>query len=90
MKAHATIYVQLLDEGVDVVRPIEAEILAGGLYRLLPPEEGYDPEVEVWEFPPGSVVECATGWRSHKDFVVADRLADLTAPDNAEEGSPEI
>jgi hypothetical protein len=80
MMARTTVYVQLLDEGVDVVRPVEAEVLAGGLYRLLPPEEGYNPEVEVWEFPPYSIVTCAAGWRSHKDFVVADRLADPTAP----------
>jgi hypothetical protein len=47
-----TIYVYLPDEAVDVWRPVEAEELESGLYRILGPA----PEDEIWEFPPGSIV----------------------------------
>lgn len=45
--------VELLDEGVQVWRPVVAEVVAGGLHRLTPGRGG-----EVWAFPPGSVVRC--------------------------------
>jgi hypothetical protein len=50
-----TIYVELLDEGVNVWRPVEAERREDGLYRILsrPPDE-----TETWKFPQGSVVRC--------------------------------
>lgn len=51
------IYVALLDEGVDVWRPVDAETLGGGRYRLIAPPD-YDPEVETWAIAPGSVVRC--------------------------------
>jgi hypothetical protein len=47
-----TIYVALLDEGVDVWRPVEAEELGSGRYLIL----GQVPEDERWEFPPGTIV----------------------------------
>lgn len=47
-----TIYVQLLDEGVDVWAPVEAEVLGEDLFRL--PEEA--PAKEDWQFAPGSLV----------------------------------
>ena len=50
-----TIYIRLLDEGTDVLRPTEAEELANGLFKLMPTPE-YDPDDEKWEFIPGSVV----------------------------------
>jgi hypothetical protein len=49
-----TIYVRLLEENVDVWRPVEAEPQADGAF-LLP---AHAPPDEVWEFPPGSLVEC--------------------------------
>ena len=49
-----TIYVELLDEGVEVWRPVEGEAIESGLYRL--PSE--PPADEVWAFPPGSIVRC--------------------------------
>lgn len=51
------IYVQLLEEGVDTARPTQAIPLEGGTYKLLPTED-YDPEDEIWEFLPGSVVKA--------------------------------
>ena len=50
------IYVELLDEGVDVWRPVEAEPVMGGLYRVIGPV----PEDETWTFWPGSIVRCET------------------------------
>jgi hypothetical protein len=47
-----TIYVYLPEERVDVWRPVEAEEVESGLYRILGPV----PEDETWEFPPGSIV----------------------------------
>jgi hypothetical protein len=52
------VYVRLLNEGIDVWRPVSATQLSDGTYRLLEPP-GYDPEVETWEFPPHSIVRCA-------------------------------
>jgi hypothetical protein len=49
-----TIYVALLNEGVDVWRPVHAVPLDGDLYRI----EDSVPVEEDWEFPPGSVVRC--------------------------------
>ena len=47
-----TIYAYLPDERVDVWRPVEAEELASGRYRIL----GRVPDDARWEFPPGSSV----------------------------------
>ena len=52
-----TVFVELLDEGTAVRRPVEAEELGDGRYRLLP-TDGYDPELETWAFLPGAVVRC--------------------------------
>lgn len=51
----ATIYMPLLDEGVDVWRPVEASPMSDGSYLI----EGEMPDDEVWVFPPGSHVRCA-------------------------------
>lgn len=51
-----TVYIELLDEGVDVWRPVDAEVEDGDL-MLLPPEA---PSGERWAFPPGSLVRCET------------------------------
>jgi hypothetical protein len=50
-----TIYVELLDEGVDVWRPVAAEPLGEDRYRLVAPAD-YDPETKKWAFLPGTVV----------------------------------
>jgi hypothetical protein len=49
-----TIYMPLLDEGIDCWRPIEAEALEGEVYRV----NGPVPDEEEWAFPPGSLVRC--------------------------------
>jgi hypothetical protein len=49
-----TVYVELLDEGVDVWRPVEAERESDGVVRL----PGNAPDGETWAYPPGSRVRC--------------------------------
>jgi hypothetical protein len=49
-----TVYVALLDEGTDVWRPVDAEEVRPGLFRLLGPV----PEGERWQFQPGDIVRC--------------------------------
>jgi len=64
-----TIYVYLLDEGTDVWRPVAAEELRDGVYRII--SENPDPDDERWEFPPGSVVRCEDRQLSDGRFLVA-------------------
>ncbi len=53
------IWMRLMNEGsYDMYRPIMAEIVGDGIYRVLPTED-YSPESEEWEFPPGTLVRCA-------------------------------
>ena len=48
------IYVALVDEGVEVWRPVQARALGGGIFEIL----GIMPADESWEFPPGTRVRC--------------------------------
>jgi hypothetical protein len=47
-----TIFVALLDEGVDVWRPVQARPLGGGLFRIVGVEA--DVSDERWQFPAGA------------------------------------
>jgi len=49
MTATVQIFVYMPDEAVDTWRPVEAEFVAPGVYRILSPDP--DPDCEVWEFP---------------------------------------
>lgn len=62
------IYVQLLREGTPVFRPTRAIPLGKGRYRVLA-TENYDPEDELWEFPPGNIV-CGQLKRLDGDTVL--------------------
>jgi hypothetical protein len=55
--APVTIFVPLLNEGVDVWRPVQARPLRRDVFRIV----GVDGDVrdEVWQFPAGAVVKCA-------------------------------
>lgn len=68
-----TVYVALLDEGANVWRPVPARKVAESVYELLSPPD-YDPDDETWEFPPGSVVQCAPRHTSGGEHLVAVRL----------------
>lgn len=56
MNRSAEIFVRLLDEGVDVWRPVQAEHLHDNIYSIA--EQLYDREIERWEFEPGDEVVC--------------------------------
>ena len=53
--APMVIYVPLLEEGVDVWRPVDAREEGPGVYRIISTKS--DPD-EVWQFAEGSVVRC--------------------------------
>jgi hypothetical protein len=69
----AQIYVALLDEGVDVWRPVQAERLSGNTYRIL--SQPYDRSVEAWQFAPGDVVLCEMVESSDGRILAATRKA---------------
>lgn len=68
-----TIYVELLDEGTPTWRPVEAERVADGLYRIV--SENPDPEDEHWRYPSGSLVRCEQKELSGGQVTVAVSLA---------------
>ena len=68
--ATQTIYVELLDEGVDVWRPVEARVEADGAFRL--PDQA--PMDEALRLPPGSVVQCRRKLLSDGEALVASEL----------------
>ena len=74
MTSDTRIYVALLDEGVDVWRPIQAERLSGNTYRIL--SQPYDRSVEAWQFEPGDVVLCEIVESSEGRILAATRKAD--------------
>jgi hypothetical protein len=50
------IYVRLLDEGVEVWRPVQAVRSGDGDFAIVGPAP--QPEGETWEFPLGALVMC--------------------------------
>jgi hypothetical protein len=62
------IYITLLEEGTPTARPTQAENLGNGTYKVLP-TPNYNPENEVWEFLPGSIVRCKN-WESSMGEVL--------------------
>lgn len=68
-----TIYIPLLDEGTDVMRPAHGVQVGDNLYRVLA-TPNYDPEDERWKFPPGSIVRCIEGENQGERILIADTL----------------
>lgn len=64
------LYVPLLNEGTDVLRPATGLFVAPDVIRIEAPGD-YDPDVEEWEFPPGSEVRCIVEFRAGKQILVA-------------------
>ena len=67
------VLVELQDEGVDVWRPVHAERLPDGSYRIV--TDNPDPEDEHWAFPTGSIVRCEERTFDGKPQLVAVALA---------------
>ncbi len=53
-----TIFVALLDDGVEVWRPVQARPLDDGHFRII----GVDADTsdETWQFPVGAIVKCVS------------------------------
>ena len=66
----ATIYIRLLDEGIDVFRPTSAEPSQDGFFKVLP-TANYDAQDEKWEFVPGSLVGCEKRKLEGEEVLVA-------------------
>ena len=63
-----TIYVELLGEGTKCWRPVRAERLSGGLFRILGPKSAD----ENWAFHAGDTVKCrAHSFQSSGPALVA-------------------
>jgi hypothetical protein len=71
MAGYTTIYVALLDDGVETWRPVTATRLGDDLYHLADDA----PEDERWEFPPGSTVLVEERQLAEGPTLVATRLA---------------
>ncbi|CAN5632046.1 hypothetical protein BH23PLA1_BH23PLA1_10380 [soil metagenome] len=64
------LYVSLLNEGTEVLRPTTGVFVGPDVIRVEAPDD-YDPETEDWEFPPGSVVRCIAEFREGRQILVA-------------------
>jgi len=73
MNLESTIYVALLNEGVDVWRPVQAEHVGNNVYQII--VQPYDRSVERWEFEPGTRVICENIQSSEGIIYAAVRKA---------------
>jgi hypothetical protein len=69
-----TIYVRLLNENVEVRRPVHAERIRDQIYRIS--HQPYDREIERWEFEPDDIVVCEPVKNGEDSFLSAVRLVD--------------
>jgi hypothetical protein len=67
------VFVRLLSEGTEVSRPTEAISLGNGVFKILSTPD-YDPEDEVWEFPPGSTVRGEIRHDENGEYLLATKL----------------
>lgn len=67
------IFGRLLDEDVDVWRPVQAKPTGDG--RVLIAEQPYDRDLERWEFEPGEEVVCELIGSNGDKFMAAPRHA---------------
>lgn len=71
-----TIFVGLMDEGVEVWRPVQARPLDHGHFRIIGVDA--DTSEETWQFPVGAIVKCV-----NKKF--ADGTSGMSAVEQVEE-----
>ena len=64
------IYIPLLNEGTDVLRPTTGIILETDVVRVVATRD-YNPDIEEWEFVPGSTVRCVKEFRGGREILVA-------------------
>ena len=59
MTKNETIYVKLLEEGIDVSRPVKAKFIEKNRYQILDKNSDIDSKYgEIWEFNENDIVEC--------------------------------
>lgn len=73
MSNTVTIYFGLLDEGVQVWRPVQAEYLHDNVYRIV--AQPYDRVTESWQFEPGETVMCENVDSADGLIIAATRRA---------------
>ena len=66
---------RLLDEGTDVSRPTKALVLQDELLEILPTPD-YSPNMETWEFPPGSVVKAEKCKGESGEYLLAIKASE--------------
>jgi hypothetical protein len=72
MTRRSEIYVRLLDEAVDVWRPVQAKNLHDDVYLIV--DQPYDRADELWQFAPGDTVVCQMAELSEGFTLVATEL----------------
>ncbi len=70
------IYVKLLDEGVNVYRPVSAKEISRNIYKLSGMDQ-YDSSDERWEFPSESCVEVSEQHLSDGEALIAIKLVPI-------------
>ena len=72
-----TVYMPLLDEGVNVWRPVEAIQRLDGYYKITSHND--DPEDENWAFSTGDIVRCETKKfdNGEKHLVIKEKVIKL-------------
>jgi hypothetical protein len=64
------IYVPLLNEGTNVLRPTTGVVIEPDVVRLGATRD-YNPDVETWAFLPGTTVRCVKEVRGGREILVA-------------------
>jgi len=76
---HATIYVYLLGEGVDVWRPVDAVRVGESLYRITSDCSDQRFAEESWQFVTGDVVRCTRRELAEGELLVAVERVETAA-----------
>lgn len=64
------IYIRLPEEETPTLKRAEAIQVGDNRYQILIPAD-YDPEDEIWQFPPGSLVRCEVRKNSGEEILLA-------------------
>jgi len=64
------IFIPLLNEGTEVLRPTLGLVLSSDELQVLPTRD-YDPRVEEWQFPPDTKVKCVNEIKDGRALLVA-------------------
>ena len=75
-----TIYVYLLDEGIDVWRPVDGIHIKNNIYQIKP--ESIIPKTETWQFLPSDIVLCEEKILSKGKQIVAVKKIEFPAQEN--------